>query len=408
LRAGSRKAVVHLSKIDSLPRLLYWADLPVTPTMAGASLIHRLLEAWPAEKLMVVTPDAVKGCRLPGVRKCEPPPSKLARFWNTRFSLHAMSFGTLLQMAAMRSRGGAPPHWLRKSVDEFRPEAVLTVGIAGAWIHAAGLARNLRIPLHMMVHDDHHYAYFWLPQLKDFGERIFGEAYRQSVSRLCVSEPMREEYTRRFGAGGEVLLPSRGRDSVTFEQPRAGLAEKSTGLNMVYAGSLSRRGFQVLESFAIELARRGHKLFVYTPSEQPPSVKVSALLVRKPLKSAELVQRLHEEADLLLLWTDFDPDIREVVRTLFPSKMTDYTAAAVPILVVAPRDACIVRYLERRPQAASLSMSEEPEDLAAAVEELALNHGRKRSLAAAAAQAGREDFSWESAWKTFSQALARR
>ena len=88
--------------------------------------------------------------------------------------------------------------------------------------------------------------------------------------------------------------------------------------------------------------------------------------------------------------------------------MTDYTAAAVPILVVAPRDACIVRYLERRPQAASLSMSEKPEDVAAAVEELALNHGRKRSLAAAAAQAGREDFSWESAWKTFSQALARR
>jgi hypothetical protein len=391
------------------PRLLYWADLPVSPTVAGATLIHRLFEAWPVEKLMVVTPDAVKGCPLPGVRKCEPPPSRFfARFWNTRFGLHAMSLDTLRQMAAMRLRGGAAPRWLRKSVEEFRPEAVLTVGIAGAWIQAAGLARNLRIPLHMMVHDDHHYAFFWLPRFKSFGERLFGDAYRQSVSRLCVSRPMCEEYARRFGAEGEVLLPSRGRESISFAHPRAGLTEKSTGLNIVYAGSLSRRGFEVLESFAAELARGGHKLTVYTPSEAPPSVKVSALHVHRPLKSAELVRRLHEEADLLLLWTDFDPDIREVVRTLFPSKMTDYTAAAVPILVVAPEDACIVRYLESRPQAASLCTSEKPGDVAGAVGELALDHGRRHSLAAAAAQAGREDFSWESAWKTFSHALARR
>jgi hypothetical protein len=43
------------------PRLLYWSDLPVSPTHAGAMLMHRLLKGWPAERLMVVTSGALKG-----------------------------------------------------------------------------------------------------------------------------------------------------------------------------------------------------------------------------------------------------------------------------------------------------------------------------------------------------------
>ncbi len=315
---------------------------------------------------------------------------------------------TMLQIAAMKLRRGAAPNWLRRGIDEFQPEAVLTAGIAGAWIQAAGLAHNRRIPLHMIVHDDHHYAYFWLPQLKDFGERLFQRAYRQAVSRLCVSEPMREEYLRRFGVDGQVLMPSRGCDSVCFSEPRSDIARKVNCLNVVYAGSISGHGFEVMESIAAEFARRGHQLVLYTPSQPPPSLNFSHLVLRPPIASAELIDQLHREADLLLLWTDSSESIREVVRTLFPSKMVDYTAAAVPIVVVAPQDACIVRYLQDRPELAFLVKDDCPEAVATAVDTLAQNPELRRSLAVAATEVGQRDFSWETAWRIFANALAKK
>lgn len=356
---------------------------------------------------MVVTPDAVKGCPLPGVRKSEPPRSKFARLWHTRLGKHAMSLDTLQQIAGMKMRGGGAPGWLRKSLGEFQPEAVLTVGIAGAWIHAAGLARHLRIPLHMIMHDDGHYAYFWLPVLQPYGERLFGKAYRQSVSRLCVSAPMEQEYERRFGVKGQVLLPSRGRDSVFFRDPPPRVAAPLEKAKIFYAGSVYGQGFEVLDEIAVALLAKGHRLIVYSPSATA-TLRPRALELRAPLSSADLVRKLHEEADLLLLLTSFAPQNREVVSTLFPSKMVDYTAAAVPVLGVAPEYACVVDYLRRRPHAGHLVTSDRGGDVLAAVEELAADAGKRQALARGAVAAGLADFSYEKAWEQFAGAMRRK
>jgi len=392
---------------ESLPNLLYWADLPVSPTAAGAILLHRLLEAWPPEKLMVVTPDAVKGCPLPSVRKYEPPRSRFARLWHTRLGKYAMSLDTLQQMARMKARGGGAPPWLRRSIDEFRPDAVLTAGVAGAWIHAAGLARRLGIPLHMIVHDDHHYAYFWLPQLEPFGERLFGRAYRQAVSRLCVSAPMERTYERRFGVPGEVLLPSRGRESAFFRKPPARVDSPIARAKVFYAGSVYGKGFEVLDEIAGALQTKGHRLIVYSPSV-PTAFQPQSLEIRAPLPSADLVKVLHDEADFLLLLTSFAPENREVVTTLFPSKMVDYTAAAVPVLVVAPDYACITDYIRHRPGAGHLVTSQRGADVLAVVEELVRDAAKRQALAEGAVAAGLEDFSYDKAWKQFSSAMRRK
>lgn len=393
---------------NRLPKLLYWADLPVSPSGAGAILMHRLLEAWPAEKLMVVTPDAVESCKLPDVRKVQPPPDRWRRLYTSRIALPYMTARTLELLVKLRLSRGRPPHWLRDELRQFAPQAILTAGVAGAWIRADALARRLGVPLHLIIHDDHHYAFFWIKSLRNFGERLFGRTYRRACSRLCVSEPMREEYRRRFGADGEVLLPSRGRDSVWFGEPRADVAQKKAGLTVVYAGSLYGRGFEVLEQVGAELARHGHRLVIYTPSKPSPSLAVSHLELRAPLPSQELVRRMHEEADILLLWTDFSPDNRGVVRTLFPSKMVDYTAAAVPILVVAPEDACIVQFLSCRSEAAELLTTDQPEAVCRAVEDLALKPDLRMTWARGAVATGHADFSYERAWNIFTRALSRR
>lgn len=393
---------------SGLPRLLYWADLPVCPTGAGAILMHRLLEAWPPEKLMVVTPGAVSGCPLPGVRKAEAPPSKLSRLWRTRFGTHCMSAATLAGMAAMKLRGGRAPAWLRQAVREFQPQAILTVGIAGAWIHAAGLARHLGVPLHVLVHDDHHYAYFWIPQLRGFGERLFGKVYRQAVSRLCISGPMEREYAERFGAEGDVLLPSRGRNSVFFREPSSRVGLPLAQGKIFYAGSVYGKGFGVLDEVAIALKSKGHRLIIYTPNEPPKDFRPQALEIRGPLPSTELVRALHEEADLLLLMTNFEEANRDTVRTLFPSKIVDYTASAVPILVAAPEYACILDYLGESPDAAAFVTSEAPASVSAAVDELMHDAPRRQRLARGAVAAGERDFSYAKAWEKFAAAMGKK
>src|SRR5262249_43631330 len=39
---------------DAVPRLLYLADVPVESYMHGSSLVYRLFESYPAEKLLIV------------------------------------------------------------------------------------------------------------------------------------------------------------------------------------------------------------------------------------------------------------------------------------------------------------------------------------------------------------------
>jgi hypothetical protein len=378
----------------------------VNPGGAGAILVHRLLEAWPAEKLMVVTPGATENCPLPGVRKVSPPPNRRSRLYHSRFALPYMTWRVLRNMARLRLKNGRPPEWLRPELELFAPEAVLTVGIAGTWMNADAYARREGLPLHVIIHDDHHYAFFWIKPLRKFGENLFGKTYRRAVSRLCVSEPMRQAYCRRFGVDGKVLLPSRGRESVSFDAPRSSIADRMEGLTVIYAGSVYGNNFRTLEDVAAALAERGHKLVVYTPSQPPIGFQARHMEIRAPLPSAELVKNLHAEADLLLLWTDFSEDNREITKTLFPSKLVDYTAAAVSVLVVAPPDACIVDYLSKRPQAGELSTDPLPKSVAMRVDELARDPQRRRQLAEGAVAAGKEDFDYEKAFGRFCAALS--
>lgn len=356
---------------------------------------------------MVVTPDAIESCKLPGVRKLQPPADRWRRLYSSRIGLTYMTARVLKLLAKLRLSRGRAPVWLENEVENFSPQAILTAGVAGAWIQADALSRRLRIPLHIIIHDDHHYAFFWIPLLRKFGEQIFGRTFRRALSRLCISEPMVAEYKKRFGVDGEVLLPSRGRDSLCFEAPRPSIDDKTSGLTVTYAGSLNGRGFERLEAFANEIVRHGHQLVVYTPSKPPSGIKLSSMQLRAPVSSRALVRQMHDESDLLLLWTDFAPENEEVIRTLFPSKMVDYTAACVPILVVAPKYACINDYLFSRPDAAELLNSQQPIEVAMSIDRLASRPAKRLALAKGAAKAGLRDFAYEKAWSTFATALRR-
>jgi len=392
---------------DNLPRLLYWADLQVAASRGGPMLMHRLLQGWPADKLMVATPEAVSSCTLPGVRKSEPPKAPLRRLFRSRFAKPWMTALALTEMARTRARGGRAPAWMRREVEQFSPEAILTAGVAGAWMGADALARSLNVPLHMVMHDDHHYSFFWIQGLREKGEQWFGQAYRRSASRFCVSGPMEREYARRFGADGDVLLPSRGPGSLFYTQPRSRTANASGGIKIFHAGSISGRSFPQVDAIAGALKAKGHRLILYTASKPSRGFRPQHLEFREFVPSDQLIRTLHEEADVLLLYTDFSTESRKIVETLFPSKLVDYTAAGVPIVAVAPEYACIADYLRGRSLAADLLTTNDPDEVTRRIEEIGGSETRWEQLAAGAIAAAREDFSHEVVFSKFCGALTR-
>jgi hypothetical protein len=277
--------------------------------------------------------------------------------------------------------------------------------LAGAWMEADAIAAHRRIPLHVIIHDDNDFIKMWIPSLRKWGEGVFGRTYRRATSRLCISRPMECVYRARFGCDGQVLLPSRGRESVSFAAPRSGGFAHVGKLKIFYAGSVYGKVFEELKLLAEALASSGHRLIVYTPSGLPQGFDPGHLVFRPPVSSSDLVRQLHEEADLLLLLTSFEPGLMEVLRTQFPSKLVDYTAAAVPILVVAPEQSSVAAYVQERPTVAELLCDPAPEHVLSKLSALAADPERMLSLACGAAQVGAEDFGYENVYAKFCRAM---
>ncbi len=386
-----------------LPRLIYIAEVPVERTVAGALLLYRLLQHYPKEKLQVwQTTAGDEKLRLHGVEYFMPkfPLARLrhSRFagWHTRF----VHFSAFLLARAL---------WRR--AEAFRPEAVLTVTNGDYWSVAAALAQLHNLPLHLICHDDTSQSFSSLrrPWRK---EDPLSATYRMASSRLCVSSPMEETYERRFGVRGTVMLPSRGTDCPKFDDVPERLHGKFPAPRVAYAGSLHSAGYlQALQDMAEALQPLGGSLWVYgrdgishadTKILNAPNVKFQGFV-----PSEKLLHRLRAEADFLYLPMSFEPSQSLNMRLSFPSKLADYTAIGLPILIFGPPECSAVRWALNHPGAAVVVSSDDSRGMEIQLKELISNPSRCLSLARKAMEAGAKDFSSTKAWKIFSSALTR-
>ena len=96
----------------------------------------------------------------------------------------------------------------------------------------------------------------------------------------------------------------------------------------------------------------------------------------------------------------FDPIDRDNMRLCFPSKLTEYTAAGLPLLVYAPIYSSAARWVEENQLSAELVTEENPEKLDCAIDKLKLASYRN-TLAINAFNAGNKYFSHKSAQDKF-------
>src|SRR4029078_1277594 len=91
--------------------------------------------------------------------------------------------------------------------------------------------------------------------------------------------------------------------------------------------------------FAKTAESYGHRLVVYSPQYAALAafarVQCQSLEALARVRSRSLLERLRDEADCLLITQSHDPREQTVLSTLFPSKVADYSAMALPIVLLA-------------------------------------------------------------------------
>ena len=376
--------------------------MPVEASYHGSALLYRLLQRYPADRLRIVEGNvfpARTDRRLPGVTHHSLPVGR-SRLLNTRF--HNLYSRWLLGGARRRAAT------VRALIGHFSPEAVLTVGHGYSWLTAAQFASDAKLPLHLILHDD------WprqvAPSLQATVDRTFGDAYRQAVSRLCASPFMCEDYARRYGAPGTVLLPYRAADAPVFSTVAERLQRVNGAPVFAFAGTINSPGYAaLLRALAAGIAKHNGELLIFGPLTREaaiaagldlPNIRLGGLL-----KADELLLRLRADADVLFVPMSFAADDRDNMRMGFPSKLTDYTAVGLPLLIVGPPDCSAVTWARSHPGVAEVVASDNTHALEPAIVRLAGDAAHRVALAKAAQEVGGREFSAATADAIFDSAL---
>jgi hypothetical protein len=235
----------------------------------------------------------------------------------------------------------------------------------------------------------------------------FGKIYREAASRLCVSPFMEEGYRREYGVSGTILYPSQSKDCLRFNEAPRTYTKESGHLVGAYAGSISSGEYaRLITLLAKALENRGGSLLLFGPNgiDEWASMGLTAhnILPQGLVNSKQLMTRLREEADFVFVPMSFRGEYN--ARLSFPSKLTDYTATGVPILVWGPEECSAVRWARQYAPVAEVVTSQLASALDVALDRLERAQHRA-ALGAAAAAVGDRLFAYCAAREIFWSAL---
>ena len=382
--------------------MLYVGDVPVEASYHGSALLHRLLSDYPHEKLTIIetATQSEPQRRLPNVKYISYQIGN-QRWLNTRFHPYAV---------AWYSKAGTRigPR-IAQSLNGFSVEGVLTVAHGFGWLAAASIARTRKVPLHLMVHDDWPRSADVAPAFRNWLDARFGEVYRQAHSRLCVSPAMSKFYEGLYGKPANVIYPSRASDCPEFKEPPEHLSRNDKPFTIAFAGTINSEGYiRALLALQTALKPVAGRLLIFGPLTSDAAQQVGLdephTQVCGLFSANDLMSRLRDEADALVVPMSFDESDRTNMEMAFPSKLADCTATGLPLLIYGPSYCSAVIWARENRDVAEVVEAEA--QLGDAVARLATNPAHRVSLGQRALDVGREYFTHERVQQVFYHALS--
>jgi glycosyltransferase involved in cell wall biosynthesis len=363
-------------------------------------LLHRLLSDYPPERLTVIetATQSEPSRRLSQVNYLSRPIAK-QRWLNTRFHPYVAAWFTQAGKHSARK--------ITKSLNGFDFESVLTVAHGFGWLAAAEIAERSGVPLHLIVHDDWPRVANVAPAFRNRLDQQFANVYRQAHSRMCVSPAMSRSYSERYGKPARTIYPSRAPHCLQYDEPPARIARNDHAFTIAFAGTINSIGYiRALIALQDALKSVSGRLLIFGPTT-PAEAQQFGLNdpeVRGLLPAAELVTTLRDEADALFVPMSFDAADRSNMEMAFPSKLADYTATGLPLLIYGPAYCSAVTWARENPGVAAVVESEP--DLTSAITLLANNPDTRIALGRRALHAGRDYFTHDRIQEQFYKALS--
>jgi glycosyltransferase involved in cell wall biosynthesis len=356
------------------PRLIYAADLPPCHLNGGPILMHRLLSGYPMDRLTIACNSAL----LPRAAATMLPCRHVPLFGTTGTGRWGVGrVRQLIDLSAM----GPNVFALERLLRETQAEAVLTVAHGTMFIAAVLAASRARKPSVVVVHDDwtwfigHH---TWVPRRA--APPILGRTLRRATHVYAISDGVQQWLQKDFGIDSEVQLPCA--DSAVFSAP----ADRADGIfRIVFTGAFVECTAAGL-GLMVEALRQGAIGENWTLDLYGPSAAAVAQLgwndprvTAHGWQSQQEVHKAMSQADLLYVPFAFDEESQRLGRRQFPSKLADYLAARRPVLVSAPAEIAVSRYV-RRSECAELVEENSVDAIEAALRRLASSPQRRQQL----------------------------
>jgi glycosyltransferase involved in cell wall biosynthesis len=387
-----------------LPNLLYVGDVPIESSYHGSAILYRLLENYSVEKLTIVETGSISDPerRLPNVTYLSHPIAR-SRWLNTRFHPYAVAW------FSMKATGTADK--IIHGVRDAGFHCVLTVAHGYGWLAAARLAEERKVPLHFIIHDDWPRVARLPLGFRSWLDRRFAAVYNQASSKMCVSPSMRDAYYKRYGINAEVLYPIRAAECPEFSGPPDRLSRNNQPFTVAFAGTINSSGYvAALKTLYEALETVGGRLLVFGPLTHSEACQLGLdlpnIVLCGLLQWTDLIAHLRREVDALFVPMSFSEADSLNMEMAFPSKLADYTAVGLPLLIYGPRYCSAVRWAHENPGTAELVETEGTEALARAVERLAKAPVDRLILAERALEVGRRYFSHRAMESVFSRAVA--
>ncbi len=372
---------------DLPPRVLLLSDEGPQTSSAGGIQLFRLLQAYPPASLLAVSrSDPGESQRLACRYRALSTPWR--RFEQSRFNRWKRS---------LRAFGCVPPVPLgrvTRLLDGFDPELVVCVMQHACYYDAAWRFARLRcLPLVVIVHDVNEQFEPVLPFAVGAMRRLDGAFYRYASRRLCISPEMEGFCRELYGAPGDVLYPIRGGDLSPRPVGEARILKRALHLTVGFVGNLNYGYGDELLRLLPEFRASGTRLVLFS---NPPGASCAALLSARDIvdfrgfaPAAEAWSAVKAECDAVILpYPNPAGKLERLYRFHFPSKLPEYLALGMPVIVTGPQYATGVAWALRNPGSSMVWTGTEPGEFGRQLVKLRDDAERRLLLAEGGLKAG--------------------
>ena len=324
----------------------------------GARILRSLLKDAPCQVLSICTKPPTPQNLDPEVEIHLPRRPFFGRIESTRLAkyLHINKLDLLL--------GNRFKRRLKYVLRERNATAVHAIPHRMDFWYAFQVAQELGLPYYLNVHDDLTYNLqdtgFYLSRALD----RLAYVWPRADGRIVISEPMGEEYCRRYGDFAYEVVT----DGLSGDIPAAPQSTTPGRLHVYFMGALHltyhpnfQAMFEALErvqatrpSLDVAFSSRGSML----PEHDTPFPTHNL-----PFAPEEEIQRDFERVDLLYLPLPFGEEYESFWRYSLSTKLITYLGSGVPILYHGPEEAAACRLLAEHDAALQVH-SLNPEEIA--------------------------------------------